>query len=184
MADFKMAFDITSNNEGGYTFNPSDTGGETVFGISRKNWPNWAGWKYIDQIKETAKTPHEIDHAIAISATPIHVLVDSFYRVNFWAPLQLDFVNDQQIANQVYDFGVNAGIGRSAKFLQQAAGVNADGKIGPVTIKAVNAGQPETIYNAFQDLRKAFYETLAEKLGQHQFLSSWLSRLTPYKNIT
>lgn len=186
MAEFLKAFDLTNKNEGGYSFNKDDHGGETYAGIARNYWPNWAGWKYIDQIKESHKTAIDIDDAIKVSATPIHLLVENFYQLNFWKPLCLDLVNDQQLANAVYDFGVNSGIGQSAKLLQRACNANGsvlfvDGEIGAKTIIEVNRIEPQLLYESFNRLRQWFYNSLAARPGQHQFLASWLSRIKPYQ---
>lgn len=43
------------------------------------------------------------------------------------------------VARPVFDAAVNQGVSRAARFLQLAAGVKADGKIGPVTLAAVRS---------------------------------------------
>lgn len=40
MSDFDKAFEIVVGHEGGYTDHPSDPGGETKFGISKRSYPN------------------------------------------------------------------------------------------------------------------------------------------------
>jgi len=65
----------------------------------------------------------------------------------------------------VFDFGVNAGTGRSAKYLQTMIGTVADGGIGPNTLKKLNeyvdtTGLVETITN-FQNARQEYYESLS-----------------------
>ena len=65
----------------------------------------------------------------------------------------------------VFDFGVNAGTGRSAKFLQTMIGTVADGGIGPNTLKALDLyidenGIEDTIKN-FQAERQSYYESLS-----------------------
>jgi len=176
MANFDEAYRLTGHNEGGYSNNPDDSGGETYCGISRNNWPEWGGWPTIDRFKGEPKFV-----SIVNSSQTLQTLVASFYKQNFWDVLKLDQINDQQIANAVYDFGVNSGTGQSAKFLERAAGTTVDGQIGNMTIAAVNSGDAETIYNSFNQQRHAFYEALATHPGQGQFLASWLSRLKPYQ---
>jgi lysozyme family protein len=180
MASFEIAEAITGRNEGGYANNPSDTGGETYAGIARNHWPKWQGWKYIDEIKTRWKTSKDINSAIKGSPYPFEVWISDFYKKNFWDVLKLDLVNDQQLANSVYDFGVNSGTSRSAKFLQQSAGVKDDGIIGNQTLHAVNSADRKVIYYDFNKRREAFYKSIA-KGNQAQFLKSWLSRLKPYK---
>ena len=65
----------------------------------------------------------------------------------------------------VFDFGVNAGPGRAAKYLQTMIGTVADGGIGPNTLKAVSSyiedvGQEQAIKN-YQQERQKYYESLS-----------------------
>lgn len=178
MANFNEAYKLTGHNEGGYADNHSDKGGETVQGIARNFWPNWPGWNTIDQVKP-GKTIEQINRYLNSSAL-FQEMVFNFYRDNFWDVNKLDLINDQQIANSVYDFGVNSGTGRAAKYLQKVAGTTPDGIIGNKTIAAINNADAETLYEDYNDLRRAFYNSIA--IGdQKEFLHSWLSRLTPYK---
>jgi lysozyme family protein len=48
--DFESILKETLLIEGGYSFDPSDNGGETLFGIARVKNPGWAGWKEVDSI--------------------------------------------------------------------------------------------------------------------------------------
>lgn len=186
MVKFNEAEKLTAINEGGYANNPHDKGGETYAGIARKFWANWAGWKTIDAIKAQFGTSASIINKYAKSDAVLHWQVSSFYKKNFWDVNNLDSVNDQQLANNVYDFGVNSGTGRAAKFLQQAANdtemvkLTVDGAIGPQTIKAINGLNTEEVYHNFNARREAFYRSIA-KGDQAQFLKSWLSRIKPYK---
>lgn len=186
MAKFEIAESITGRNEGGYANNPSDTGGETFAGIARNHWPKWEGWRRIDAIKNKSGGMAKVINAFAKEDKSLQLSISSFYKLNFWDAMKLDFVNNQQLANSVYDFGVNSGTGRSAKFLQQAVnnvcgvGLVVDGQIGNKTIAEVNKHDAESIYNVFNKLREEFYRSIA-KGSQAQFLKSWLIRLKPYK---
>lgn len=175
MGNFIVAYALTNKNEGGYSDSTDDHGGETLFGISRNNWPNWTGWKIVDEFKGQSKWISIIE-----SSKQLRDLASQFYKQNFWDIMSLDQINDQQICNTVYDFGVNSGTKTSAEYLQFAANCPADGVIGPVTIERVNSDNPKSIYAQFNISREAFYRRLSEKPNQAQFLHSWLSRLTPY----
>jgi lysozyme family protein len=190
MADFKIADKITGLNEGGYANDPDDRGGETYAGIARNFWPKWLGWKYIDQYKvDYAKAKSQnrtklslaqwINASAKVKTEPIEELVNEFYRVNFWELNRLGDFKCQQLANTVYDFGVNSGKGRAAKYIQDVAGVNTDGVIGRKTIDAINSRDCETIYNAFNAKREKFYRDIAVG-SQAKFLRSWLSRLVKF----
>lgn len=185
MASFEIAESITGRNEGGYANNPADTGGETYAGIARNHWPKWEGWSDIDNVKNSLKksdikiTPSVINNWLKNSKR-LPLLISQFYKKNFWDALRLDEFVDQQLANSVYDFAVNSGTSRSAKYIQLSAGVTSDGIIGKQTLHAVNSADRKVIYYDFNKRRETFYKSIA-KGNQAQFLKSWLSRLKPYK---
>lgn len=183
MANFEIAESITGRNEGGYANNPSDTGGETYAGIARNHWPKWIGWSKVDKAKSEYASNGKVSLSkwinFSVSSQGIQSEVSQFYKQNFWDVLKLDLVNDQQLANSVYDFGVNSGTSISSKYLQQSAAVKDDGVIGNQTLHAVNSADRKVIYYDFNKRRETFYKSIA-KGNQAQFLKSWLSRLKPY----
>ena len=82
MANFELAFHRLMQDEGVVLTNdPTDRGGLTYAGISRKFHPGWAGWKFIDA-----------------GDTPPTQLVRDFYHVTFWMPVQGDKLPNQQVA--------------------------------------------------------------------------------------
>ncbi len=60
----------------------------------------------------------------------------------------------------VFDYGVNSGIGRSVKVLQQCLGVAMDGKIGPATLAAAAAADAEALIAEICDKRLRFLQSL------------------------
>jgi lysozyme family protein len=159
MADFRLAIPTVLKHEGGYVNDPSDAGGETAYGISKRSYP------HLD-IARLTRTEAEV-----------------IYRDDFWAPLQLDAVKDQEVATKVFDSAVLIGKFRAVKFLQRAlqnAGggiVPVDGHIGPDTLRAVNAASPVLLIHAYRHLLATYYEGLAEAVpGDTKFLKGWLNR--------
>ena len=179
MADFKIANKITAGNEGGYSNDAHDHGGETFAGIARNYWPKWGGWPLIDSYKK--------QHGLTNINTLLHdagmiTFIQAFYKQNFWDVIKGDLINDQQIANQAYDMAVNSGTGASAKMLQRIANVAVDGSIGAMSIAAINGMPAQSFYTALIAARKAFYDNIiAKDPTQAKFRNSWYSRLTPYK---
>ncbi len=179
MAKFEIAESITGKNEGGYANNHADKGGETYAGIARNFWPNWNGWQQIDAIKKQYGTNANTINLWAKKDVKLQEDVSHLYKQNFWDQNKLDLFTDQQIANTVYDFGVNAGTRKAAKTLQDVLNVSQDGIIGQITVGQVNSGNPKAIHTAYNCKRKEYYESIAVG-NQAQFLKSWLSRLKPY----
>ena len=191
MADFLSAFTRTMKNEGAYSFNPRDAGGETYKGIARNYWPKWGGWKYVDGCKSQLVTPspygtsayfawakHLNDLLEQIMA--LQALVQAFYRDNFWR--RLGELNSQEIANFVYDKDVNTG-SMGSRWLQAACGVLVDGCVGSMTLAAANKCDPAALLDAMKEDAKDFYLHCAQKPGQAQFWRSWIGRvgLSPEK---
>lgn len=181
MADFKQAYLLTGHNEGGYANNNSDHGGETFAGIARNFWPAWSGWGMIDAYKHVHTNDLSGINTSMFANPTMQLYISNFYKNNFWDANKLDLINDQQVANNVYDFGVNSGVSKAAKTLQLVVGVSMDGIIGKATIGSVNSKNGNSVYDNYNNERISFYHTLASNPGQLQFLKSWMSRIKPYK---
>lgn len=108
------AFKRVIGFEGDYVNHPSDPGGETKYGISKRAYPDL---NIRDLTLEDAKT---------------------LYKRDYWDKLRLDELPDN-IRYPLFDCAVNSGIGTAVKLLQRACFVMDDGAIGPKTIQAANA---------------------------------------------
>lgn len=73
----------------------------------------------------------------------------------------------------VFNFAVNSGPSRAARYLQSVVGVRQDGKIGPQTLKAVEAVLPSAVINDLCDRRMAFLKGLKT---WPTFRKGWTSR--------
>lgn len=187
MADFETAHAETMGNEGGFANNPHDVGGMTYKGIAIHYHPTWRGWQYVKNTLAAAVnqppygTPEYRNWAKYINgqlaAIPaMQRLVLDFYRTNFWDANRLGEIESQTVANWAYDHAVNAG-GRGIKWLQEAAGVTADGSIGPKSVEAINGRDPALLLQEAEDIA-AFYrlDKACRDSSQVQFLQSWLTR--------
>jgi lysozyme family protein len=161
MADFLPAFEAMILAEGGYVLHKveGDRGGLTFAGISRNNWPDWSGWEAVDRGDQ-----------------PTAEQVRSFYRARFWTPLQADAM-PQAVATTIYDFAVNAGL-RTATILAQAVvGTTPDGQVGPKTLEALQAVDPDLFVARYALAKLARYEQIVRRdRSQAKFLLGWLSR--------
>lgn len=167
MADFEPAYERTIRNEGGYklTNNRNDRGGLTYAGISRKKNPQWVGWALID---EGAEVPAD--------------MVRVFYQQGWWEPLLLDQVENQRVAESLYDFAINtSGWGRpkvAAQLAQLVVGTTPDGSFGPKTLAALNAYSPDLFMARYSLLKLARYRDIVVKdRTQMANLLGWLNRL-------
>ena len=110
---FDTIIDMVLEHEGGYVDHPSDPGGETKYGISKRSYPLL---EIKDLTKEKAK---------------------EIYRYDYWNKIRGDDIHPA-IACVVVDFAVNSGVYRASKVLQRVCDTGVDGIIGSGTVKAVN----------------------------------------------
>lgn len=166
MSTFDDAFALTVGLEGGYTANPNDRGnwtsgicgqGEckgTNFGISAMSYPTLdiAGLK--------------IDAAKAI------------YKTDFWDNLAADSL-PPAAAIVLFDYAINSGVGAKSQGrvadLQRAAGVTADGTIGPITMAAIQQiGGPKLAVK----ITAARVVALASLLTWATYRNGWALRMS------
>ncbi len=158
--NFDFSFNHILKSEGGYVWDKDDSGGETNFGVTKQAWSEYLG-RPIQDGEMKALTPDAIK---------------PFYKKMYWDKLCCDNLPDG-VDYAVFDFGVNAGTGRSAKFLQRAVGATADGAIGPGTMSLIAKTTPIEILQKFAEQKEAFYNSLADKNPtQQKFLKGWLNR--------
>lgn len=139
MSNFDKAFIELLGHEGGYSNNPADPGGETNWGVTvavaRENG-------YIGSMKD-------MDQSAA----------KAIYAKKYWLPTFDDL--PYPVAFQVFDAAVNSGVGQAVRWLQRAVGVADDGKIGPVTMKAVLEADPVKTVVLFNAERLMFMTNLS-----------------------
>jgi lysozyme family protein len=104
-------------------------------------------------------------------------MVEPLYKRKFWDACKCDDL-PSGIDYLVFDFAVNAGVGRSAKILQTAVGATPDGGIGPMTLAAVNAIPEAELIEKFSQAKEDFYRSLNtfETFGK-----GWLNRVAAVK---
>jgi lysozyme family protein len=187
VADFIKAYEKTAINEGGFANNPADSGGMTVFGIARKYWPAFAGWRIVDRIigglvKQPAYGTSEFRSWAAHVTQLLRKdgvfmgYVETFYKSNFWDKYRLDELNDQDLAEWLYDHIVNGGA-RGVQWMQEAADITADGAIGDESIRVFNGQNPVVLLKKAEIVAAWYRLEKAEHVpSQAQFLNSWLSR--------
>lgn len=133
MADFEKAFNRTmvyeTGNSCGYCADTDDPGGETFYGISRRNEPAWEGWIIIDEYK--MNFPDDFAIRLKAAAELIRKVKDLYFR-NYWRKTGCDKIADDDLACEIFDTAVNMGTKTAIKFLQTALNVlNRQGTLYP-----------------------------------------------------
>jgi lysozyme family protein len=175
---------ILKRSEGGYANVPADRGGETYAGITRKNYPTWAGWSIVDAAKPKQNQ--------IIVNPKLDILIAEFYKKNFWDFLQCDRFS-KYVGMNLCDFAVGSGVVTAARAFQKvinsllptgAMTLVVDGKIGEKTIVAANKLNQQKLNDELLAYRKRFYQTIVDRNPtQRQFLRSWTNRLVNFKFI-
>ena len=132
------------HHEGGYVNHPKDPGGETNLGVTKRVYQEHGGTKDMKDL-------------LVEDVAPI-------YKKGYWDRMKGDDLPGG-LDLCVFDFGVNAGPGRAAKFLQSMIGTTVDGGIGPNTLAKVEEyvrenGEHETV-KKYQEMRQKYYEQLS-----------------------
>ena len=172
MVNFDFAYQKTLTHEGGYVKDPDDPGGETYKGVARKIWSKWQGWVIVDMLKGQSGFPNNLD-----TNQELQGMIKDFYRVNFWDPVKGDDISDQDVANSIFDFAVNAGVRTSSSLAQMVVGAGADGVIGEKTLAKLNAFDPDHFLSSFTVAKIARYVDIIKKRPTSQkYLFGWVRR--------
>lgn len=157
ISDFAKAMEFVLKAEGGYTLDPNDPGGETMFGVSRNRWPNWPGWAVVDAKKGDPEFPANLNADQALIET-----AKTFYEQNFWKACHCDEL-PAAFAISIFDTAVNQGISVAIRLLQITLGVDADGIIGPKTIAAAHNASPRKVKVFLAQRQAAYARLMAQK---------------------
>ena len=172
MAQFINAFQKTIDHEGGYVNDPDDPGGETYKGVARKMHSKWEGWTTIDLLKRQPGFPANIDRD-----PEIREQVGTFYLNQFWNKIKGDDIQNQEIAESIFDFAVNAGVATSAALAQLVIKAKTDGVIGPQSIAAITAFDPEHFLAAVTVAKIARYVSIVKKRPtSRKYFYGWILR--------
>tara|TARA_B100000315_G_C14390336_1_gene501626 strand:- start:197 stop:676 length:480 start_codon:yes stop_codon:yes gene_type:complete len=152
--DFDKAVNEVIKKEGGFVDDPLDKGGETKYGISKRQYP------HLD-IRNLTK-----DDAKKI------------YYDDYWKQGKVSQV-PELLRHVYFDMCVNFGIRGAVRVLQEAANnknkrdIKVDGLFGPNTRKAIQKIEPDRL-RSFRVLK--FAKIVLKDRGQSRFWYGWFRR--------
>ncbi len=153
MAAFETALGIVLRHEGGYVNDANDPGGETKYGISKRQYPE------MDIRNLTEQGAGRI------------------YRRDYWEAIRGDDIEAQDLAENLFDFAVNAGVSRAVRMMQKLVGVSTDGLVGPLTLRAMHEADGRTLNLRYALARIDYYNELARSRSQMRpYLIGWTRR--------
>lgn len=162
-ANFESALKSVLHHEGGFVNHPSDPGGMTNLGVTKKVWEEWVG--------------HDVDEKAMRALTP--EAVGPMYKAKYWDKIKGDDL-PEGLDYAVFDAAVNSGPGRAAKWLQACVGVEPDGGIGPKTLAAVASFDPKDLVEDYGKRRLSFLMDLPH---WGTFGKGWSRRVTEVASV-
>lgn len=155
-ANFEKALTLVLEHEGGYVNHPKDPGGATMKGVTQAVYDAYR--KLRGRGVQSVKLISEEE-------------LRAIYKFQYWDKVQGDFL-PAGVDYAVFDFAVNSGVSRAAKYLQAVLGVAQDGQIGAKTLAGITS--PANTINALCDRRMGFLRNLKTFLT---FGKGWTRRV-------
>jgi lysozyme family protein len=157
---FEKCLPDTLVQEGGYSNDPHDPGGMTMYGIIQREYDvKRRAWGLPTQwVKNISKAEYQ-----------------TIYYTDYWLPYCPNLPAGLDL--EFFDLAVNGGPHRAVVTLQRVLGIAADGQWGPITDEAVKtltaaSNIPKAIVN-YKVQREAFYRSLGTF---RYFGTDWIRR--------
>ena len=155
LTKFDDIIDVLLEHEGGYVNDPTDLGGETNFGITKRFYPD------VDIKNLTKEEARQI------------------YYDDYWVKNKVPQMPDN-LKHIYFDMCINQGRGTAVKVLQRAVNakggdLKVDGGLGPMTIESISKYKPSDDRTRCYRL-KHYYDLVNKKPEQERFLFGWFRR--------
>jgi len=162
---FNKAFEELIGVEGGYVFDPDDRGGETKYGITKRSYPH-----------------------LDIKSLSLQDAKDIYFK-DFWNTPRMSLEDfEYDLAYELFDTGVNAGMPTARKMLQRALNLlnrvetiyddlKVDGWIGSSSIGAVRKVKQQKLIKVLNGLQFMHYFNIVDDdHSQEKFFAGWITR--------
>lgn len=150
--NFNASLDRLLVHEGGYVNHPSDPGGETNLGITKRTY---------DAYRRGKKLPIRSVRMITLDETR------DIYKTQYWDKVDGDFL-PVGLDYVVFDGAVNSGPSQSIKWLQRALGAHYKGQI-----DGLIGDQTHDAINSFRNMDRLIAGVLERRLAFMQSLTTW-----------
>lgn len=152
------AIEYVLKNEGLYSNDVDDAGGETKFGISKRSYPK------LDIKNLSIQKAKEI------------------YKKDFWEKQKYKNIKNQELAIKIFDLAVNVGTSRANKLMQRALRsvnkkVEETGVLDDTTICLINESEATDLLSALRSEAAGYYRLIVStKPHRAKYLKGWLNR--------
>ena len=158
--------------EGGFANDPADRGGATNKGVTIATFEAYCKAKSLPR-------PNVERLKRMTDGEWLDIL-----KTMFWDRWQADKIKSQKLANILVDWVWGSGV-YGIKIPQRILGVKQDGIVGDETLKALNAQDPDKLFQAIYDARKKYLNdiTISRPINK-RFLRGWLNRLDDIRRLS
>lgn len=150
----------------GFANDPNDNGGATMVGVTIGTYRSYCKYK--------GKSTPTVQNLKNIPYKEWRDIIHTMY----WNKWKADLINDQRVANMIVDWVWTSGQGIGIKRVQKILGVTADGIVGPKTIAAVNAKDPNELVKEVYNARLSHFNAIVKaNPSQKKWLNGWINRI-------
>jgi lysozyme family protein len=169
-------------HEGGYVNNPLDSGKRTNRGVTQATYEKFIGRK-LSGTDVDAPKGQPMGEAETVMRNLSEGNAIQIYKTMYWDAIQGDKIKQYAIAAVIFDQAINRGVSAAVKQAQKVLGLQADGKVGPVTLATLN-GVKDTDFvpKYLAESVNAYKAIVANNPTQSVFLKGWLSRVDSLKS--
>ena len=150
--------------------------GWTFMGIYQTAHPKLGMWAKVDDAVSLSSSVAEASKMLYADSELLDE-VKKFYKEKFWDRMWLDKVDSQHKANEMFVFGVNAGVSRAVRLAQIVSGAVVDSVIGPKTIEKINQCDEKKFDVRFDEEEIKYYEAIVRNNpSKNIFMKGWKNR--------
>lgn len=158
--------------EGGFANDPADRGGATNKGVTIATFEAYCKAKSLPR-------PNVERLKCMTDGEWLDIL-----KTMFWDKWQADKIKSQKLANILVDWVWGSGV-YGIKIPQRILGVKQDGIVGDETLKALNAQDPDKLFQVIYEARKKYLNDITiSRPGNKKFLRGWLNRLEDIRRLS
>lgn len=158
--------------EGGFVNDPADRGGATNKGITIATFEAYCKAKSLPR-------PNVERLKRMTDGEWLDIL-----KTMFWDRWQADKIKSQKLANILVDWVWGSGV-YGIKIPQRILGVKQDGIVGDETLKALNAQDPDKLFQVIYEARKKYLNDITiSRPANKRFLRGWLNRLEDIRRLS
>lgn len=196
MGNFDTAYELLKKWEnrkvkGGlivWSNDPDDLGGETVYGISKRSFPNWECWDRIAEIKKSLNKTEtngldyalELSNKVAVNYPFIEQKAKSLYKNIYWDKFNGDEIPNERFANGSLLITVNAGFKNGMKVIQRSLGLDDDGIYGPKTRAALSKVNDNSVELLRQEQIKYYDMIIVKRPVNEKYRQGWYNRANSF----